>query len=472
MGKLSIPFFAYYYLDVLMPPHQQDWIDNLKPKTIILSPRDHGKTHTFARVFAEHYTLYNNDVRLLLFGKSHRQSMKSLGLINNDLKKNHKILKDFGFELADLHKKDNMLWYNRQKGMFRDATIEAAGLYGAVTGSHYEYILIDDLIDDENTRTAYMMEQVSNWFKGTVSPLLEPNGTMIVIGTRKHYNDLYSELVANPLWYVKKDKAIIKMPDNYEFVYDEKGNILDIVVEGDSKVLWESKWTIEDLLLKREEIGTIFFNREYQNDPSGLHGLVLDREWLKFYDFDDIYNASTGKYFTDLEIYQAWDLAIAETEGSDYTVCVTFGVTRDNKMYVLDIFRDRISFPKQVDKVIELASDWKPIQIGIESNTYQLALSQQVKDISFLPIKEIYNMGNKERRIIKNSVYYEGGRVLLPDDLKVVDDFIAEYVQFPRGGHDDMLDAMCTGFEMVKESSYSGDPYQIVVGGGTRGFRC
>lgn len=469
MGYLNIPFFVKWYYGFDVPEHQQTWYDVFENNryVLLLSPRDHGKTTTLCRFYVEWKSLYFPDHRTLLFSKSWKQSMKSLDVIIQDFTKNRKLKRDFEEELQSYRKKENMVWCNLQKAQ-RDATIEANGLMGSVTGSHFDLIINDDLVDDENTRTPMQMEQVDNWFRGTVSPLLEPGGSMVTIGTRKHYNDLYSKLISNRMWHLHRDEAIKEFPEDYKWVEDDNGNVVDVKVKGRSRVLWKEKWDIKKLLLKKSEIGSIFFNREYQNDPAGLQGKVLNSEWLQYYRPEDIWYQK-GEHKGDLKmpmtIYQAWDLAIAETLGGDYTVCITAGVTDDFKIYVLDIYRDQISFPKQVKKVIELQNEWNPTLIGIESNIYQKALPQMLDTLAFLPIEQVQNTANKEIRIKTSSVHYEQKRVHFREDLKITDEFEREYIQFPKSPHDDMLDAMDILFGLVRGSTVNVNPFLIVGAG-------
>lgn len=462
LGKDNIAYFAHHYFGMDIPHHQQTWFNTFDNHsyTLLLSPRDHGKTTVVSRLLVEHKSLYIPDHRTLLFSKSYRQSMKSLDVVIQDIKKNKKIKRDFAQEMDSFRKKENMMWLNVENAQ-RDATVEANGLMGSVTGSHFDMIINDDLVDDENTRTPMQMEQVDAWFKGTVSPLLEPGGKMVAIGTRKHYNDLYSGLIENPLWHVHRDKAIMKFPEKYEFVKDNNGNVVDVKIWGKSQVLWKEKWDIRHLLLKKAEIGSIFFNREYQNDPAGLQGKVLNRDWLNFYKERDIYTKK-GDFKMNFTIFQAYDLAITEKVGGDFFVGITVGVTDKHDIYVLDIFRDQLAFPEQVKKVLTLAERHNPVLIGIESVAYQRALAQQVGEIAFLPIDEVQSTANKETRIKASSVHYENGRVFLPEDLAVTDDFINEYVQFPKGQHDDLIDCMDIVFGLVRGSSVNVNPFLIV----------
>ena len=103
-----------------------------------------------------------------------------------------------------------------------------------------------------------------------------------------------------------------------------------------------------------------------------------------------------------------------------------------------------------------------PLQIGIESNAYQKALPQQLLENTMLPIKEVNRTKDKVTRISSGFIHFENGKVLLPDKHPELENFVNEYVYFPAGKHDDMLDSMELALQLLKEPCWDLDPYLIV----------
>lgn len=444
LGFYSPAFFTWYYLGFDVPEHQKDWFNYTnQSRHIQLSPRGHGKTTVFCHAFPVWAICYKPDVRILMTSKTSGQANKNLDVVRRELKRNERIKRDFG-ELLDNPKQDSgAIWCKRteQGQKLKDPTVEAIGSEGAITGGHFDIIICDDIIDDENTKTNSRMQSLANWFYGTVGQLLESDSQWFVVGTRKHYADIYSELLESPLWSKRVDRAIIKYPDYYEYVYDSEGHLADIDIQGDYEVLWEDEWDIKALLLDRLQTGSILFDREKQNDPAGMKGQFLNYDWLKFYDELPPVDETT--------FYIGVDLAISEKETADETVFALIGHHRpSNHLYLHEAIHGRWDFPTQQKKLAEYYEQLKrqnmqPAQILVEDNVYQAAFVQQVVENTFLPVKGIKTTKDKSTKMMAIAPYFENGKILVRNTREHgIDSFISQWVQFPYAEHDDILDAV------------------------------
>jgi hypothetical protein len=59
------------------------------------------------------------------------------------------------------------------------------------------------------------------------------------------------------------------------------------------------------------------FVAQYQQDPQPPSGIIVKREWLKYYEPGDL-----PKQFD--QIFQSWDTANKDTELSNFSVCTTW----------------------------------------------------------------------------------------------------------------------------------------------------
>lgn len=462
LASQSNAYFDKHYLDSDNPDHQYEWLEELLFKHRfegLLSPRDHGKTSHFIRPSIERLTLFNKGLNVLLLSKTSTQSGKTLELIYKDLSTNPKIKSDFQNELKDIRKVKNQLWYNLDPDKpTRDATIEAGGILGDITGGHFKYIFMDDVYDHANTRTEKGRKDILEYIQGTVIPLLEPDGCMIFIGTHKHFNDGYNKLKENPGWKIITQKAILKWPNSWDYVKDGTGTIVDVKnIKGDYEVLWPEKWSIEKLLIQLGVMGRPLFEREFQNKTNQLKGKIMKDRWLKYFAINpDLANENIIAMppLEEMEIYQGIDLAIGTGANNDYFVITTKGVTYSPyRRYTLDWYVDKISFPKQVKVVrdnfyrpvqpylIENGiKKWDILKVGIESNAYQKALAEESIELG-LPVTEIYSTADKSLRITAGSVNFQNEIEYIPIDHPKLEMFLQQYREFDEGDHEDILDS-------------------------------
>lgn len=444
----SIPFFAKYFMGLNVPRHQHKWYDYCRRhRHLMLSPRDHGKTTVFCHAFPVWALHHIPDVRILLVSKTARQANKLQKTIREELLNNQLLHKSYGRII--LNEDNGPIWCKRtpEGRKLKDPSVEAVGAEGSITGGHFDIIICDDIIDDENTKTASRMEDLANWFYGTIGQLCEPHTQWFVTGTRKHYADIYQQLIDNPLWEKQIDRAIIKYPENFEYIYstNDDGNsfISGVRTEGEYEVLWPEKWPIDALLLDRQQTGSILFDREKQNDPSGMKGQFLKVDWLHYYDWKDL------PPLEDLTFFIGGDLAISEREKADDTVFTLAGYHKPmHRIYYIDSVAGQWDFPTQQEKLKEAYTTWglqgmRAHKVLIENNVYQAALAQQIQKDTWIPAMGVRTSLDKVSKMISISPHFENGSVVLrKTELCGVPQLRQQWTQFPFGEHDDRLDSL------------------------------
>ena len=324
-----------------------------------------------------------------------------------------------------------------------------AGVGGPITGKGADILIIDDPVKNaEEANSQAYRDKTWEWYQSTAYTRLEPKGAIILIMTRWHEFDLAGRLINNMQKISGEQWEIVSLPA----IAEED----DLLGRKPGQPLWPGRFDLKELQRIKETTGSYWWSSLYQQRPQPPEGGLLKRSWIKYYQSNELPQLS------QLDIYQAWDLAISTKETADYTVCTTVGVSDDNQIYIMDWYRDRIDFPTQVKMVEKLAQKWNPLEIGIESNAYQKALPQQLKETSMLPIKEINRTKDKITRISSGFIHFENGKVLLPENHQELENFINEYIYFPHGKHDDILDSIELAIQLVKEPYLDLDPYSIV----------
>lgn len=188
----------------------------------------------------------------------------------------------------------------------------------------------------------------------------------------------------------------------------------------------------------RRRIPEIVFRQEILAEFVSLAGALLKSTHIRHYD-----------YLPDnLDIVIGVDLAISQSEKADYTAICVMGRDADGKLYIIEIFRDRLSFHDTLQKILYFCEKYNPRQVGIEEVAYQSAAVQEFARICSYPIRGLRPRRgeNKIMRFLGILGRYEQGLVYHNKALGKT--FEEELLTFPESEHDDQVDSVSLSFEM------------------------
>jgi len=395
--------------------------DGTIKRLMVTMPPRHGKSELCSKYFPAWYLGQHPECRVIL-------SSYEAGFAAEWGHKVRELINEYGKLMQEplmvdpsSHAKNRWDLYMHKGGM------QTAGVGGAITGKGAKILIIDDPVkNSEQAFSQVYRDKAKEWYRSTAFTRLEPDGAVILIQTRWHEDDLGGWLLSDS----KEDWTVIDMP-----AISEEGN-----------ALWPDRFNIERLNQIKYEVGDYWFSAMYQQKPQPPEGGILKRSWLKYYDDIEMSNAVK---------YTGWDLAISQKETADYTCSCTVAVKPDGHIYIIDWSRDRIDFPTQRKMVIQQQAHHNSAIIGIEDNAYQAALPQSLAKYR-LPIKTRTAVKDKVIKIQSTFTLFNQGLVHLPNDHHLLKEFENEYMYFPTGTHDDMLDATEMALAMTM---YGYNPY-------------
>jgi predicted phage terminase large subunit-like protein len=405
--------------------HKKWWLfQEREYRSLVLAPRGHGKSTILTISYSIWHLLQNPETRILIVSNTHAQAQVFLREIKRHLEGNPAVKRLYG-NLCGSPWSENEINIASRKSLAKESSITAMGMYGPVIARHYDLIILDDVIDEENATSERQRKRALTWYYKELLPCLEPHGKIHVIGTRYHYLDLYGHLLEAEF----KDQALISRA------------IQD--VDGKPSALWEEKFSLKLLLKKKEQSGTAIFNSQYQNDVEAMKGSIFKEEWIHLYQVPPLLVAK----------FQAVDLAISQREHADYFAHVTIGQDENKCLYVLDTFRGRLTFQKQFQKIQQLYHkhnypESPVVKIGVEANAYQEALAQKLRSETELPVKSVVRHQDKIIRAYRLQAQFENGKILFPE--RGAEKLIEELLLFPEAQHDDLFDALECAVSMAQ----------------------
>ena len=219
---------------------------------------------------------------------------------------------------------------------------------GVLTGRGADIIIIDDPLKADDALSEARRRSVNEWFDNTLRSRLnsQEKGAIIIVAQRLHADDVVAHVQQHESWDVLSFPAIAQLDETYDF----------LTPYGRRRI--------------HRKAGEIL-----QPDPQPPSGIIVKREWLKFYDPSD-----PPKQFD--QIFQSWDTANKDTELSDFSVCTTWGL-KDRRLFLLDVYRHKLEFPALKRAVRDLAELHRAKIVLIEDKASGSSLIQELRAEQF-----------------------------------------------------------------------------------------
>lgn len=436
-AKTDLYFLIRYVLE--RPDIEREWlfarcrgVQSAPDGHLDLWAREHYKSTIITFGLTIQDILNNPEITVGIFSHTRPIAKGFLRQIKREMESNQFLKKLFpDIFWTDAHK-EAPKWSEddgiivKRRGNPKEATVEAWGIVdGQPTGKHFKLRVYDDVVTVDSVSGPDMIEKTTDRWALSLN-LGSDGGRERYIGTRYHFNDTYR---------VMKDRGI----DVRVFPATDTGTL-----EGNPVLL--SRQRLDE---KRRAMGPYIFSSQMLLNPIADDAQGFSEKWLNYLD-----DESDG---SGMNTYILVDPASEKKKGSDYTCMLVIGLGQDDNYYWLDGIRDRLNLTERAHKLMELHRRWKPKGVGYEKYGMQSDIEfirtvQNSQNYRF-PITELGGTMPKNDRIRRLVPIFEERRFYIPRIMlrtnyegKVVDIASAfvheEYLPFPVGEHDDMLDAM------------------------------
>ena len=281
-------------------------------------------------------------------------------------------------------------------------------------------LFIDDGNKPADIHSDVMRLKVVRYFEETLlSRLNNSNVPIINIQQRLHLEDLSGVLA------YKYNFTTLKRP-----LIDENG-----VCQLPSQYSAER---IEEL-----KVNNYMFASQYQQEPIILGGGVIKREYWRYYQ-----DANTNYK----KIFITADTAMKTKEWNDFTAIGAWGVTMDNKLYLLDMMHAKLEAPELEQAMLAFWEKWRfginnrsASAVYIEDKASGTGLVQSLKRRGGMPIIPIIPDKDKLERVNDVVPWIASGNVYLPfsENNAISKEVLAETDAFSADmshKHDDIVD--------------------------------
>jgi len=318
----------------------------------------------------------------------------------------------------------------RRTGGFGEATFTAAGVGVNVVGTHYDVIMMDDILTakkddvtgDELAPSQLDIDRAIGWYKLAFSLFDKPaTGKTIYIGTRWAVHDVIDHIL--------------------EFDKDFVPYIQNVYRKGTTEPIYPEKFPEVELEKLKQRQGPYIYASQYLLNPLPIEKMVFKPEYIQYYE-----KLPSTSYW----VYTYVDPAISSKKDACYTAIITIARTFDNDIYVLESIREKgLSVNQLTDKLFAVHKKFKPRLIGIESVAYQEAIGRHLKEQ--MKVKDyFFNVRNdtptrnepKDARIRGMQPRFAAKSIWIKSHMNGLETELLEYQGVERSRYVDSIDAL------------------------------
>lgn len=336
---------------------------------------------------------------------------------------------------------------NRTRKELKEPTVMNISIGKTVASIHLDVIIASDVVTESNIATKGQIQEAKDFF-GYIEPLRErfesKNGQSnvgwkFVEGTIYDFADYYQTILDHEA----------KLPENErQWKVTKRSCWVD---KGKRIPLWPERFPAAELdrILRSPEVGPYIFSSQYELNPVAPGTGLATKEQIHYFP------ASLVKQLMPRYQKVATTIDLATLDGSnvdgDYVSMVVGAFDRDGRLDVVNIQHGRFTDEQVVNLMFLIQQVYpKNAEFRIQKDQISGGLKSLLKremekrkvwlNVKYVPIP---TNESKTHRIIKNlRGWFALGLIRFADNLTCKIALEDEILRFPRGAHDDILDAL------------------------------
>lgn len=202
---------------------------------------------------------------------------------------------------------------------------------------------------------------------------------------------------------------------------------------------WEHKKSVESL---KRQLDSWLFSGQYLNDPIDVDTVEFKPTWFQVFQMTEELAQKLRRCASLMSVDPAFRL---KQTNDNSGICIT-KTTPENYVYILEAIKKKLNPKSLVDEIFRLYDIYKPYKVLVETVAAQIVLipllqAEMQKRNVYFQIEEVKPSTDqtKAARIRGLVPRYANGQIFHASHLK---DLEQELLEFPRGTHDDIIDAL------------------------------
>lgn len=324
----------------------------------------------------------------------------------------------------------------------------ATSIDGGLTGEGGDGIVCDDPHDVMRGESDKKREDTVRWWTESMSTRLndQKNGFYVIIAQRVHESDLSGYILEN----AGDDWTHVCLParyENYDRIRSPIGWSDPRSVEGE--LLWKERFGEDEVSNLEKSMSAYAVAAQLQQRPAPREGGMFPVDNLIKVDRPPFDIVKSVRY---------WDKG-GNDEGGDFTVGVKMHLLSNDSIYISDVVRGRWDADVREKHMRQTAErDGEGVIVGIEvegGSSGKDSARASVKNLMGYPVHLDRPTGSKEVRADPLAAQVQGNNVYVQKDAPWFKEYEDELRMFPKGAHDDQVDASSGAFKFLV-GGYSG----------------
>ena len=430
------PNFTWHPHNYTIAEVAQKIADGELKRVMIWVPPGTGKSETITRLLTAYYL--------------HRYPTREIGIVSygadlaEDLSGDARdYFVETGGEL-DTSTEAKKYWKNTKGG-----GVWARGFAGAIRGRRFHLGIIDDPHKGpEDLESEALKGKFHRWWARTwlnrQNVFFKGRATIVVVMQRLDEQDLCGWLLQQKnaqQWTVVALDAV-KQEEPFDL---PEG----VTLYPDNREVGEN--LCPDVLtpeyLAEQQLDEDAYNAQFLQRPRPQAGSVFDESWFNICTPENV----PPPLFKGL----ACDVAVKANQKNDYWVGLPGQYSSNGNYYFFKPARRKCEAPDGIPMLAQRAKEARVSAIGCESVAFQAAVPQFLRKdpgLAGMAIEELETVTDKVVAARTWSPIAKQGLIWLVDDGSGwVQEFLSELKQFPRGKHDDQVDAASKFFQLCRK---------------------
>ncbi|MHB8739393.1 MAG: phage terminase large subunit [Candidatus Dormibacteria bacterium] len=428
-----------------IPDCHLEWWDmctSNKTFVAIAAPRGHAKSTAITHAYTLACILFRERSFALIISDTETQATFFLNDLKKELTENEDLMSLFGVKGLV---KDSLSDFIIEFDDGHKARVLAKGSGQSMRGTKWEskrpdLIICDDLENDEIVMNKDRRLKFKKWFNGTLIPCRSKSGIVRVVGTILHMDSMLESLMPKEYWKDNIRGPLKMIGPKYKAWYSARYQAHN---KDFSICLWPAhkglEWLRDERQTYIDQGMADIWSQEYLNVP-------LDEERALFRRSDFIPMEQEDKK-QNFNYYVGTDFALTLESQNDYCAFVIGGVNSEGRLHIVHTIHTRMQSDEIEETIFEINRIWKPEMFFFEKGQIWLGIQPHVingmqERNEYFSYEALPSMNDKVTRSSAIRARMRIGAVKFDKTAEWFNDLEEECVRFPRGIHDDQVDAL------------------------------